>query len=131
MAWALGTSGGPEQSPLTHLHKMLSVAAAYQAHPSMTQLLLALRLTGPHAQCFVVSACPSGRYLHSMGPKVFGGIHGIFSKTVFTQCRCHHVPGESVNDSVAFGPKSLRPSSSIRKMCIIGVNWQSISGPKR
>ena len=59
-ALAPGTSGGSGQSPATKSHQMLSVAATYRTHPSMMQLLLALRLSGPRVQFFAAPACPPG-----------------------------------------------------------------------
>ena len=42
-----GLRGGRGESPATRFPPMPYVAATYRAHPTMIQLLLALRLTGP------------------------------------------------------------------------------------
>ena len=47
MAWVPGTLGVPSSSSGTQSHQMPSVTATYRVLPSMIQLLLVLRLTGP------------------------------------------------------------------------------------
>lgn len=81
-----GTRGlwGDPESLRQPSSQMPYVAASYQVHPSMFQLLLALRLTGPEGQFLAVPECSSGRHLHGMGSRGCGG-YGESPSTQFHQ----------------------------------------------
>ena len=113
-AWAPLISERQGKSPVTKCHQIPSVATTYQALPSMIQLPLALRLTGFRAQFFAEPARLAGRHLHSMGPVDFGGTRRNSGNQVSPNAvRCHDVPGSSVDEPAAFGPKADRPPRSI------------------
>ena len=67
-----GDLGAPIESPSTQFDQMPSASTTYQAHPSMIQLLLVVRLTGPTSELLALPACSLARYLQGMGLGDFG-----------------------------------------------------------
>ena len=87
-SWVPRTLWKSGESSSTQIHQMPPVAATKREHPSMMQLLLALRLTGSRAQFFAIPAGPLGKHLHGMGPRNFAGTWGISVDTIPANVVC-------------------------------------------
>ena len=72
-AWVTRTSVGPTEYRATKILQMPSVASTHRVLPSIIQLLLTVRLTGPPCSMLVHATCSPGRHLHGKGPRTSGG----------------------------------------------------------